>query len=62
MNISNINHVCDHDLYAYNVNYLIIMTMIKSIIWGKFVYIVGNSILYIITEMIFTVELTEFYK
>lgn len=62
MNISNINYVFDHTLYAYNVNYLIIMTIGKSVIWGKFVYIVGNSTLYIITEMIFTIELTAFSK
>lgn len=62
MNISNINYVCDHALYAYNVNYFIIMTIRKSIIWGKFVYTVGNYILYIITEMIFTIELTAFCK
>ena len=49
MNMSNINYVCDHALYAYNVNYFIIMTIRKSIIWGKFVYIVGNYVLYIIT-------------
>lgn len=62
MNIFNINYVCDHALYAYNVNYLIIMTIGESVIWAKFVYIVGNSILYIITEMIFTIELTAFSK